>query len=480
MNRILDCYILFVITSLFIFGILSQNELLMLCNLFILWGYMFFFCIKDVNRHITLWIYLVSFFTFLMGRILLPVFNLEDLINNIGGANFGEKTKYHIYISLYIALLFVFIGYKQIVKTGKHLEKYEYASLKISVIRKLTKKIVYIFFTFAILNACERILFVNLNGYYAYYTSFETRLPYFVFLLGELFEYSVYLYLATMPVKKEAMPILILYLVNGVSYMGIGQRGGFVLSLLFVITYFFLRNKIEPGESKWIGKRGIIISLLSLPVLASFLYLFAYMRTDRDIGYSNNLFLGFLYQQGVSVEVIGYGYEYENSLPEGRLYSIGDIVNYVNHNKIAQVFFGKRPIDPQSVEHAMDDHSFDAALTYIVKPHFYLAGGGLGSSYIAEAWEDMGYIGIILFSCMYGCLLALIFRWCHTSYWWTVIGFIMYNNIIYAPRARAIKFIFDFFSVAVLLLLLFVFIYSVCKIRKNKYIVYEESNVVIQ
>ena len=272
-----------------------------------------------------------------------------------------------------------------------------------------------------------------------------------------------------MPSKKECRPIIFLYLFNGISYMGIGQRGSFVLNFLFVITYLFLRNKIRPGNKPWIGRKGIISLLISMPLLVSFLYIFAYIRTDSNVIDSKNLILSFIYQQGVSVEVIGYTYEYEDYFPKGKVYSIGDIINYFNHNKIAQVFGDKEPVKPQSIEHALDDHSLDAALTYFVKPHLYLRGGGLGSSYIAEAWKDFGYIGIIIFSYIYGLILALIPQWCRKGFWWTAIGFIMYNNIIFAPRARAIKFIFEFFSLAVILMLLGLYLYSRYKTKRSKY-----------
>ena len=119
--------------------------------------------------------------------------------------------------------------------------------------------------------------------------------------------------------------------------MGIGQRGSFVLNFLFVITYLFLRNKIRPGNKPWIGRKGIISLLISMPLLVSFLYIFAYIRTDSNVIDSKNLILSFIYQQGVSVEVIGYTYEYEDYFPKGKVYSIGDIINYFNHNKIALV-----------------------------------------------------------------------------------------------------------------------------------------------
>lgn len=440
----------------------------MLITLFSVFVYECVFTLRNIHRHITLFVFLIAFFTFLMGRILLPLFiDVSDLIFNIGGAEFSAQTNSHIYISLLLALLFIFFGYfKAEKKTNIKPTTYCYNSVEVLTIRKCSRILAYISFLFVCIVIYEQIRFVAVNGYFAFYIDFESTLPYVVILLGSLFDYCIYLFLATMPSKKEARPIIIIYLINGISYMGVGQRGGFVLSFLFIITYLFLRNKIMPGDSLWIGKKGIISLLVTMPLLVFFLYIFAYIRTDGEVVDSKNVMMSFLYQQGVSVEVIGYAYDYEDYFPEGKIYSIGDILNYFNHNKIAQVFGDKEPVKPQSVEHALEDHSLDAALTYFVKPDLYLRGGGLGSSYVAEAWKDLGYMGIMIFSYIYGLVLASIPRWCRKGFWWAAMGFIMYNNIIFAPRARAIKFVFEFFSLAVILLFLSLYLYSKYKSRK--------------
>ena len=468
MNKAFRILFLLFLSFVFIMGYWGENEMVMLTTLFSLFAYQCIYTFRNINDRITLLVFLVAFFTFLMGRILLPLFtDVNDLIVNIGGAEFYTQTYYHIYTSLFIALLFIYLGYHRAAQKDSSIPiTYQYDSVGVLAIRKYTKKLSYFTFLFASIVIYEQIRFVLVNGYFAFYVDFESNLPYPVILAGALFDYCVYLFLATMPSKKECRPIIFLYLFNGISYMGIGQRGSFVLNFLFVITYLFLRNKIRPGNKPWIGRKGIISLLISMPLLVSFLYIFAYIRTDSNVIDSKNLILSFIYQQGVSVEVIGYTYEYEDYFPKGKVYSIGDIINYFNHNKIAQVFGDKEPVKPQSIEHALDDHSLDAALTYFVKPHLYLRGGGLGSSYIAEAWKDFGYLGVIIFSYIYGLILALIPQWCHKGFWWTAIGFIMYNNIIFAPRARAIKFIFEFFSLAVILILISIYLYSKYKTRK--------------
>lgn len=64
----------------------------------------------------------------------------------------------------------------------------------------------------------------------------------------------------------------------------------------------------------------------------------------------------------------------------------------MNHNIISQKLFGTGPVKPQTVEHAMKDHTLHATLTYMGSPNLYLAGGGYGGSFIADLWADMGFL----------------------------------------------------------------------------------------
>ena len=47
----------------------------------------------------------------------------------------------------------------------------------------------------------------------------------------------------------------------------------------------------------------------------------------------------------------------------------------------------------------------------MVDPQRFLGGGGLGSSYIAEAWVDFGYVGIIVVNFVFGILLSQLHKW---------------------------------------------------------------------
>lgn len=112
MNKAFRILFLLFLSFVFIMGYWGENEMVMLTTLFSLFAYQCIYTFRNINDRITLLVFLVAFFTFLMGRILLPLFtDVNDLIVNIGGAEFHTQTYYHIYTSLFIALLFIYLGY---------------------------------------------------------------------------------------------------------------------------------------------------------------------------------------------------------------------------------------------------------------------------------------------------------------------------------------------------------------------------------
>lgn len=101
--------------------------------------------------------------------------------------------------------------------------------------------------------------------------------------------------MATMPSKKDSKYVIILYLVVNLLSLSSGQRGGAVLAVIFLVTYFFIRNRVNPGEKPWITKRGIIILSALIPIFVSILFMIAFIRSDKDVDYkdSSNLVVSF-------------------------------------------------------------------------------------------------------------------------------------------------------------------------------------------
>ena len=86
MNKAFRILFLLFLSFVFIMGYWGENEMVMLTTLFSLFAYQCIYTFRNINDRITLLVFLVAFFTFLMGRILLPLFtDVNDLIVNIGG-----------------------------------------------------------------------------------------------------------------------------------------------------------------------------------------------------------------------------------------------------------------------------------------------------------------------------------------------------------------------------------------------------------
>lgn len=135
-------------------------------------------------------------------------------------------------------------------------------------------------------------------------------------------------------------------------------------------------------------------------------------------------------------------------LPQGKIYSFGALIDYFGNNYISRIVTGSAPLKVGSAELATEGNSLDAAITYLESPEFYFNGGGMGSSFIAEAWHDFGYIGIMFFSIFYGVVLSKIPKLCTINVWIAVIALIFLKYIMYAPRARATGFIVATLSVS--------------------------------
>lgn len=412
------------------------------------------YAVRSINKNIILLLFLVAFFTFLMGRLIMPLFiNMSDYSNVFfSWLDFKPKTYFHVILSLFLALLFLFFSYTitEAKNSNKLFSNFNPESPRILFIRKWAKIILWISFPFALLVVGEKILYVFSHGYSGMLLEQVSVLPPFVVILSVLFEYMVYLFLATLPSKHEAKYVIIIYVIFAITNILGGDRGECILSLFVVIYYVFLRNRLYSGSTEWIGRKGIITMLLAAPLSAMLLYSIAFIRDSRSVENDTATLLisGFFYQQGSSMNVIACAYEDEKMLPQGKWYSIGPIIDYFKINYLSRILFGTKPYKVGSQELAVKGNSLASAITYLENTKFYESGGGMGSSYIAEAYYDFGYIGIVLYSLLYGFVLASIPKWNAKNVWLSVIALVFLKFIMYAPRASATAFIAAAASVA--------------------------------
>ena len=118
----------------------------------------------------------------------------------------------------------------------------------------------------------------------------------------------------------------------------------------------------------------------------------------------------------------------------------------------------------QTVETALYGKDFGAALTYFVMPHNYLAGVGMGTSYIAELFHDFGYIGVVLINILYGCIFARGAKYLVKNPYIGALFLFMFKNIFYAPRYQAFFFFTASFTVTVFISLVTIWFVSKMKV----------------
>ena len=96
-----------------------------------------------------------------------------------------------------------------------------------------------------------------------------------------------------------------------------------------------------------------------------------------------------LYSQGVSTEVVGYGFVYRAQVPDGYLWSFGHVIDLLGPAAAGDGRAGAGALSGQTVERAEQSGIFAQMLSWRVLGGEYLKGRGMGSWYVAELWADL-------------------------------------------------------------------------------------------
>lgn len=426
--------------------------------LVIVWLVITLYSIKDINNRSALFLFLISFFTFLLGRLIissiLPSNQLpDDFFNKY--IDFSESTEQFVFSALIVSLVCLFIGYSigEKPRKVKHSDDGQSESDYARNIRKASAVLVYITFAFCICEILEKVYYVGINGYFEYYATFTQSLPYVVYKLSSFFVFAVFLNLATLPSKKEAKPILLLYLITSLVKLMIGARGAIIYPLFLVIIYLFIRTSISP-EDPWITKRGKRALLISAPLVCLLMAIVGIVRTGNDAG--GLVFLDalttFFYNQGASYQIIGFVYDTKQNLPPDQIYSIGPVFHIFDGSIIGRILGIDHKIVPQTIKFALEGDDLGSFLTYWYDTTLYTNGAAYGSCYIGEAYADLGWFGVVLSNILVGYLLARVTSWMSNRIWISVVAFFMLQSFMRAPRGTAFAFLADILDVNLWLL----------------------------
>ncbi|MFW3506005.1 O-antigen polysaccharide polymerase Wzy family protein [Aerococcus viridans] len=452
---------LFMIT----FSLFLQNLSLGLISCILLVIMVIIFGFNKFNSRITLILFSISYFVFLLGGLISQLFTS----NGSSNINFTPEVLFNTTIISIVALLSILVGFvfseKSFVKKDETLAVTNDSVNKLRLKKMIGKVSLGLFFISlfpTLYLVMDKIIFLSGNLYTDLYLNYS-GVPIIIERFGQVFKVSFYTFLSTLPTKKEARLPIFCYLGVNILNLFTGQRATTVIAFLVIFFYFVYRNKIAgikfTQKGSWISQTQIVILTLSSPIIIAALAFINYIRDGKSYGNFNisSLFLEFFEKQGGSVNLISYA-QTLNFPSTNSSYTLGPLINLVRNSVFVQSLTDIPPIVQQTVYGAMYGNNFAYTVSYLVIPRMYLNGGGLGSSYLAELYVDFGMVSIIIFNLLIGIILNYISNYKGTRSWMLTIMLLMFETLLFMPRSSALGFITSAFNATTLLTLFVIYL----------------------
>lgn len=398
---------------------------------------------------------LACFALFLMSRPALsavfryPPGETDNFGINIGGSAVSS----HVFLALGMALLGLFIGFQALAPVMRSFLNRKNDTGNKPVVEAVRRSSLLLFaaaLPMKIALDVEIIRFVVENGYLAYYAEFETSLPSPLRILGGTTNVAFLLYLATNPSVRALRLPTGFYLAEAFLSLGTGQRTEFFLSVSVLVLYFAYRYLVhEPTELRF-STRLRWGAVLTLPLLLTIATVVARLRAAPPRPGTGPLspLLDTLHSQGASLDVLAYGYLERSEVSESNVYTFGPLVNLVTRNLPGAVGFGPGPFAGHTTERAMESGYFSHQISYLVLNERYFDGLGLGSSYVAELWQDFSYAGVLIGSVILALIVAIMTAGLQRTWWTRALALMLGREILLIPRSGATQFLVEAFTLS--------------------------------
>lgn len=467
--------ILFISISFFVIGLLFSSTNVLVWSLCFMLAHNLWYACEKFSERIIFFAFNCTFFTFLVGRLVIKTFTgyVDPWSKSPYGLDFqDDNIILSIFIILYLGLLFLYFGYRVVKNKNLNFKKSKlYSFRRVESIAFVSKYLFYFTYIFNVLILRDKANFTDNNGYAELYASYSSSYPGWVEKLSQMCPTALFIYLGTLPSKRKSFFPLVLYVISGVLSLIVGQRNNFVLNLLIVLVYLCLRN-ITDKKQRWFGKKEIISCIVSFPVIVVILNAVSHIRFESSSAPKSFLdgISEFFYNQGVSVNLIGYAQTLDQQFLVGKNYTFGRIIDFLNNNSITQSIFHVPKYNSQTLESALYGNSFADSVSYILSPSRYLKGWGYGSSYLAELFHDGGYAGVIIGSFILGIILALMIRAFKHSILGIWMCLSMTRLLLYVPRDTSTSFFVSTFTLINILTLFIIFLIAslLCKNKSER------------
>lgn len=436
------------------------------------------YCFNNIKYYIIHLIFYITIFLFLVSRPTIDYFKY-GLINT-----YQEDVYRFSFLAVIISIIGITIGGLLVSKRENKLKE-EIKALKnkrfIDSVRKVSLSVFLFSYPFYLVRIIERLVYRLNVSYYEYYADFKSELPYFTYTLSTFVIYAMCIYLATKPNKLHSTIVLGMFVTGNVINLLIGTRNPFVLSLIFAFIYYFMRNQTEKGV--WIGVKEKAMLYLGTPIMMLVMGFLNYARDGEGIGNMSlsELLIDFVYKQGTSFGVLARGYLYGSNLPvrEFRNYTFSPIIEYITRGNLGILFGGTPFVSANnSLELALTSDRYAHNISYIVLRQDYLAGHGIGGSYVMEMYTDYGMIGLFLLSIIIGISFIFMMK---SSYQPGILFFsitlLILNNLFFMPRGSFTESFFNLFTLQFWGVVIVIFFVAGLINRKVKHVVDNKGDV---
>lgn len=389
--------------------------------------------------------------------ISLTTFMLTIPIINFFAEPSANQEYYNSLVVLYIAVLSIDFGailYKSKKTNNVEIRKYRNSqmssNMKLWIVQKISGWLFYATLIFVWAVSAEKIMVVQSVGYIGLYTRYHSMLPFIVQKLAVINEICFVAYLVTFPSKRKTYIAFFFYGIGLVLQLMTGVRGNVVISLMMIMTYSFIRNSRVQSKKIFAGKRTkwLIVALGILFI--SYMGIYSSIRQGESGGSLISGFGTFFRQQGGSINVLRSSIENKNYLRS--MNSSYSFYTLIHSNDLTEWI--SRLISGKSQE--MSDlytGNLGNNITYLGDRIYYEAGGGYGTSYLAELFVDFSYFGIVIYNICLGYILkkAMDYRadhWIYNTYYFLII-----RCLYYLPRDFSLNFVAQILSISNIVLI---------------------------
>lgn len=248
--------------------------------------------------------------------------------------------------------------------------------------------------------------------------AYDSPLQYFAnFLL--LF---YYVFLAAKPKKQEFYIVTIMQMIILLLSLIGGERGTFALNISLIFVYY-------TTYIKKIDWKIIFAVAMSLVLVFEFINDTRGSQEYGNVNFTiNDMVREFFIHQGVSLNVLGYAYQFEDES------SCMDVLYPVAN------FLGDHLVDDYRDSY-ISNIDYAHKISKLANASFYYNGHGAGTSYIAELYSAGGYAGILIGSMFLGILMMLMLKRYRNTLYGCFLLLILLKSMFWMPRGAYLSWL---------------------------------------